>query len=92
MLDSDLNAFQEVTTPTGSSKYEGNITQNGSWDLTNGEDFNQTVASGLLSSGDEFYRLENGSPAIDAGVGSYSFLSKDILYGNREVNFDAAFL
>lgn len=89
MLDSDINAFQEVTTPTGSSKYEGNITQNGSWDLTNGEDFNQTVASGLLSSGDDFYRLENGSPAIDAGVGSYSFLTKDILYGNREVNFDA---
>lgn len=89
ILDSDTNAFQETTAPTGTSIYEGNITQNGSWDLTNGVNSNQTVTSGLLTSGSDLYRLATGSSAIDAGVGSYSFLTKDILYGNREVDFDA---
>jgi len=89
MLNSSDSAFEEVTTPTGTSIYEGNITQNGSWDLTNGINSNQTVASGLLTSETDFYRLASGSAAIDAGVGTYSFLTDDILYGNREVNFDA---
>ena len=89
MLDCDTNAFQIITSPTGSSSNEGNITQNGSWDLTNGVNSNQTVNSGLLSSGTDFYRITSGSPAIDAGVGSYPFLTKDILYGDRENNFDA---
>ncbi|GAA3620553.1 polysaccharide lyase 6 family protein [Flavivirga jejuensis] len=89
MLNSSISALQEITAPTGASKYEGNITQNGNWDLTNGVNFNQTVASGLLTSGTDFYRLVSGSDAIDAGVGVYSFLTKDILYGNREASFDA---
>ncbi len=89
MLNSSDSAFQEVTSPTGTSIYEGNITQNGDWDLTNGVDANQTVTSGLLVSGTEFYRLEIGSEAIDAGVGSYSFVTKDILYGNRDAAIDA---
>ena len=89
IYNSSNSAFQEVTTPLGSSIYEGNIKQNGSWDLTNGVNSNQTVASGLLTSGSDFYRLVTGSVAIDAGVGTYSFLSKDILYGDREVDFDA---
>ena len=89
MLNSSDSAFQEVTAPTGTSVYEGNITQNGSWDLTNGVNSNQTVSSGLLNSGSDFFRLASGSPAIDAGVGTYSFLTKDILGGNREVDFDA---
>lgn len=89
MLDCDTNAFQIITSPTGSSSNEGNITQNGSWDLTNGVNSNQTVNSGLLSSGTDFYRITSGSPAIDAGVGSYPFLTKDILYGDREISFDA---
>ncbi len=89
ILDSDINAFQILTAPTGASEYEGNITQNGSWDLTNGVNANQTVASGLLTSETDFYRLAPGSAAIDSGVGSYSFLTEDILYGNREANFDA---
>ncbi len=89
ILDSNINAFQILTAPTGSSSNEGNITQNGSWDLTNGVDSNQTVASGLLTSGSDFYRLVSGSAAIDSGIGTYSFLTEDILYGNREVNFDA---
>lgn len=89
ILDSSDSAFQELTTPSGNSIYQGNITQNGSWDLTNGENSNQTVTSGLLTSGTDFYRLVAGSPAIDAGVGTFSFLTQDILYGNREMSFDA---
>ena len=89
MLNSSDSAFQEVTTPTGSSIYQGNITENGSWDLTNGVNFNQTVSSGLLASGSDFYRIAAGSVAINAGVGAYAYLTKDILYGNREVDFDA---
>jgi poly(beta-D-mannuronate) lyase len=89
MLNSSDSAFQELTAPTGNSIYEGNITQNGSWDLTNGVNSNQTVASGLLTSGSDFYRIASGSAAINSGVGTYSYLTKDILYGNRDVNFDA---
>ena len=90
MLNSSDSALQELTAPTGgSSIYQGNITQNGSWDLVNGVNSNQTVPSGLLTSGSDFYRLIAGSAAIDAGVGSYAFLTKDILYGDREVDFDA---
>ena len=89
MLNSSNSAFQEVTPPTATSVYEGNITQNGSWDLTNGINSNQTVDSGLLTSGSDFYRLVAESAAIDAGIGTYSFLINDILYGNREVDFDA---
>jgi poly(beta-D-mannuronate) lyase len=89
MLNSSDSAFQELTAPTGNSIYEGNITQNGSWDLTNGLNSNQTVASGLLTSGSDFFRLASGSAAINAGVGTYSYLTHDILYGDREVDFDA---
>ena len=89
ILDSEINAFEILTASTGTSINEGNITQNGSWDLTNGVNFNQTVSSGLLTSGSDFYRIASGSPAIDAGIGTYSFLTKDILEGNREVDFDA---
>ena len=89
MLDSSISALQETTTPTGTSTYEGNITQNGSWDLINGENSNQTVASGLLVTGTEFYRLVSGSTAINAGIGSYPFLVTDITDGPRTSNFDA---
>ena len=90
MLNSSDSALEETTAPIGvSSIYQGNITQGGSWDLTNGINLNQTVISGLLTNGSEFYRLASGSAAINAGVGSYSFLTKDILYGAREVDFDA---
>jgi poly(beta-D-mannuronate) lyase len=89
MLDSSISALQETTTPTGTSTYEGNITQNGSWDLINGENSNQTVASGLLVTGTEFYRLVSGSTAINAGIGSYPFLVTDITDGPRTYNFDA---
>ena len=89
MLNSSDSALQELSAPTGSSVYEGNITQDGDWDLTDGVNSNETVVSGLLTSGSDFYRLASGSAAIDAGVGTYSFLTKDILYGDRGVDFDA---
>ena len=89
MLNSSISAFQEVTMPSGNVEYKGNITQNGSWDLNNGINSNQTVASGLLTSGNDFYRLASGSAAINNGVGTYSFLTTDILGGTRGVNFDA---
>lgn len=89
MLNSSDSAFQEVTAAIGSSSYEGNITQDGSWDLTNGSNNNETVNSGLLTSSSDFYRLASGSAAIDAGVGTYSFLDKDILDGNRPNAYDA---
>lgn len=89
MLDSSISAFQEVTSPTGNSIYEGNINQNGSWDLTNGENSNQTVTSVLLENDLEFYRIVAESEAINASLGTYSFLTKDILHGTREVEVDA---
>lgn len=89
ILDSEINAFQILTESIGNSSNEGNLTQNGDWDLTDGVNFNETVASGLLNSGTDFYRITAGSAAINAGVGVYSFLTKDILYGDRELNFDA---
>ncbi|MEW4923992.1 chondroitinase-B domain-containing protein [Algibacter sp. 2305UL17-15] len=89
MLNSSDSALQEITAPTGTSKYEGNITQNGTWDLTNGVNSNQTVVSGLLTSGTDFYRLPLGSPAIDAGIGNYPFLTSDILNSTRPTSFDA---
>lgn len=90
MLNSSDSALEETTAPIGANSiYEGNITQNGSWDLTNGVNSNQTVNSGLLATASNLYRLEAGSAAIDAGIGTYTFLTQDILYGNREANFDA---
>ncbi|MBQ4822322.1 polysaccharide lyase 6 family protein [Aquimarina sp. MMG016] len=89
MLNSSDSALQEVTSPIGTSIYEGNITQNGNWDLTNGVNNNQTVNSGLLQPGTDFYRLINGSDAIDSGIGTYSFLTKDILDGTRPTSYDA---
>jgi poly(beta-D-mannuronate) lyase len=89
MLNSSINAYQINTSPSGTSVSEGNITQNGAWDLTNGLNNNKTVANGLLASGTDFYRIVANSAAIDANIGSYSFLSDDILGGNRTNNFDA---
>ncbi|MFY9242036.1 MAG: chondroitinase-B domain-containing protein [Polaribacter sp.] len=89
MLNSSINAYQINTSPSATSVSEGNITQNGPWDLTNGLNNNKTVASGLLESGADFYRITETSPAINANIGTYSFLSEDILGGNRTGVFDA---
>lgn len=89
MFNTSINAYHINTTPSGTSFTEGNITQNGSWDLSNNVNNNQTVANGLLENGTEFYRIVSGSPAINANVGSYSFLNDDVLGGTRDENADA---
>ena len=89
MLNTSENAFDIQTNAIGTSKYEGNITQNGSWDLSNGQNNNQTVTANLLENGTDFYRISTTSPAKDASIGSYSFLVDDILGGTRTGNFDA---
>ncbi|AXT51040.1 T9SS C-terminal target domain-containing protein [Aquimarina sp. BL5] len=89
MINTSENAFDEQTTPIGSSVYQGNITQNGAWDLTTGTNNNQVVTDGLLENGTLYYELGTNSPAIDASVGNYSFVTTDILGGNRSGTTDA---
>ncbi|TVZ56452.1 poly(beta-D-mannuronate) lyase [Lutibacter sp. Hel_I_33_5] len=89
MYNTSKNAYQIKTSPSGASIAEGNITQNGSWDLTNNTNNNKTVSSGLIKSSLDFYRIPSTSPAIDAGVGSYTFLTNDILGSSRTSSFDA---
>jgi poly(beta-D-mannuronate) lyase len=89
MLNTSENAFEIRTNAIGNSKYEGNITQNGSWNLTNGVDNNQTVTANLLESGSQFFRIPSASPAKEAAIGAYSFLTDDILGGTRNSTFDA---
>lgn len=70
--------------------FTGNIRQSGAWTLNGNLTSNQIVTSGLLTSGTDFYRVQSGSAAIDSGIGSYSYLTKDILNGNRPTTgFDA---
>lgn len=88
MLNSSDSAFEETTVPFGTSIYEGNITQNGNWDLINGLNSNQTVTSGLLTSGSDFYNITSGSAALDSGLGTYNFLTTDITGGIRSTYFD----
>lgn len=90
MLNSSNKAINQVTAPTGTSIYQGNIRQTGSWDITTGTNNNIAVTSGLLTSGTDFYRVQTGSTAINYGNGTYAFLTKDILGGNRPTTgFDA---
>lgn len=74
MYNTSVNAYQIITTPIGSSVSEGNI-------------------SGLLDTelvdDGNFYRLTSGSSPIDEGIGNYTFLTQDILGGDRDANFDA---
>lgn len=85
-----IKAIQQTTTPTGSlSKYEGNIKQNGTWDMPTGTNGNITVSSGLIATTKtDFFRITTGSAAVDSGIGTYSFLTKDITGGNRPFSFD----
>ncbi|WP_299255322.1 chondroitinase-B domain-containing protein [uncultured Aquimarina sp.] len=89
MINTEENAVDEQTAPIGSSIYQGNITQNGTWDLTTGTNNNQVITNGLLENGALYYELGSTSPAIDASVGSYPFVNTDILGGNRSGNLDA---
>ena len=74
MYNSSTEAYQIKTVPTGTSLSEGNLTS--------------LPESDLVDDG-HFYRLTSGSSPIDAGIGTYSFLTQDILGGNREANIDA---
>ena len=74
MYNTSVDAYQIDTAPSGNSVSEGNMT-----DL---------VDSDMEDDGD-FHRLTGGSSPIDAGIGTYSFLTQDILTGNRDANFDA---
>ncbi|QDO93977.1 T9SS type A sorting domain-containing protein [Formosa sediminum] len=89
IYENTVKAIQVITELIGTlSKFEGNIKQNGTWDIDTDADGNISVTSGLLSSQDNFYRIVAGSDAVNAGKGSYSFLTEDILGGIRPSNFD----
>ena len=84
------NGIQQITAPTGSvSIYQSNIRQGGSWDITTGTNGNTIVNTGLVATtSTDFFRIVSGSAAINAGVGTYSFLTNDIAGGVRPASFD----
>lgn len=73
MYNTSINAYQINTNPTGTFLSEGNITNLNNTDI--------------LDDG-SFHRLTSVSSAIDAAVGTYSFVSEDILGGSRGANVD----
>lgn len=73
-----------VTLPSGSTvKYEGNITFGGSAGIPS-----RGVDPKLVKDAAGLYRLSPGSPAIDAGVGSYPSAAKDFDLQARAGVFD----
>ncbi|MEV6621977.1 polysaccharide lyase 6 family protein [Amycolatopsis sp. NPDC051106] len=73
-----------VTLPSGSTvKYEGNITFGGSAGIPS-----RPVDPKLVKDAAGLYRLSPGSPAIDAGAGSYPFAAKDFDLQARAGAFD----
>lgn len=74
MYNTSIDAYHINTTPIGTSVSEGNITS-----LSNND----------IADDGNFHRITSGSVAIDASVGTYSFLTDDILGGNRGENVDA---
>lgn len=74
MYNTSVSPIQIVTTPTGTYINQGNITN--------------LLANALEDDGN-FYRLTNGSAPIDANIGTYPFLTTDILGGVRSTPFDA---
>ncbi len=74
MYNTSVNAYQIITAPSGSSVSEGNLTN---------------LANGEMADDGSFHRLTSGSSPIDAGIGSYSYLSLDVLEGIRDASFDA---
>jgi hypothetical protein len=73
-----------VTLPSGSTvKYEGNITFGGSAGIPS-----RSVDPKLVKDAAGLYRLSPGSPAIDAGVGSYPFAAKDFDLQARSDAYD----
>lgn len=73
-----------VTLPSGSTvKYEGNITFGGTAGIPS-----RNVDPKLVKDAAGLYRLASGSPAIDTGVGSYSFAAKDFDLQARAGTYD----
>ncbi|SFW91522.1 polysaccharide lyase 6 family protein [Amycolatopsis australiensis] len=73
-----------VTLPSGSTvKYEGNITFGGTAGIPS-----RPVDPKLVKDAAGLYRLAAGSPAIDAGVGSYPDAAKDFDLQTRTGAFD----
>ena len=83
-------AIDQQAIPTGIlSKYEGNMRQRGTWDITSGSNGNKVISTELLAnSKTDYFRLITGSAAIDANIGVYPFLNRDISGGTRTFNFD----
>ncbi|MEM9547088.1 MAG: chondroitinase-B domain-containing protein [Bacteroidota bacterium] len=74
MYNTSENAYQTITTPTGSSLSSGNMLE---------------LTEDALTYDGDFYRISEGSTPIGAGVGNYAYLNADILGGIRNMNFDA---
>ncbi len=73
-----------VTLPSGSTvKYEGNITFGGTAGIPS-----RSVDPKLVKDAAGLYRLASGSPAINAGVGSYPSAAKDFDLQARSGAFD----
>ncbi|MEU4519699.1 polysaccharide lyase 6 family protein [Amycolatopsis sp. NPDC024027] len=73
-----------VTLPSGSTvKYEGNITFGGTAGVPS-----RNVDPKLVKDAAGLYRLASGSPAIDAGTGSYPYAAKDFDLQARTGAFD----
>ena len=68
------NDIQTITSPSGGSVSEGNLTN---------------LLNSSMADDGSFHRLTSGSAPIGAGIGTYSFLTQDILEGERGNNFDA---
>lgn len=66
--------YEIQTEPSGNSKSEGNRIG---------------LQSSAMTDDGNFHRLVAGSTPIDAAVGNYSYVSQDILGGNRDGNVDA---
>ena len=74
MYNTSINSYQITTAPSGNSRSEGNIIN---------------LPMNDMADDGNFHRLTNSSTPIDLGVGNYSFLTQDLLGGNRDGNFDA---
>ncbi|MGW3966230.1 polysaccharide lyase 6 family protein [Amycolatopsis sp. NPDC005003] len=73
-----------VTLPSGSTvKYEGNITFGGTAGIPS-----KSVDPKLVKDAAGLYRLAPGSPAVDAGAGSYPYAAKDFDLQARTGTFD----
>lgn len=74
MYNTSSNPYQIITSPSGNSISQGNQTN---------------VPTGQLVDDGNFHRIVSGSSPIDAAVGSYSFVTNDVLDGSRPTNVDA---